>query len=397
MKKKADNIVFLSEEVNIRAGGPSGYIANLEYAIENSHIPNNIVFISATVFERQIKRIAFVGRMLCFWFPVKRIRHAMRQNVIKYLSNKLFAKQLDKYDFKTVTVHSIYDVLFMKKYLESRGMSAKILQMSHSPQPPSEEMYERDMAGGIENAQERYAEAQRVERMAFDASDMYIFPSPESVECYSGALSYFNELCKTHPIKYVRTGCRALQTDKTRDEIRGKYNIKTPFVITYIGRHNEIKGYDILKFVAMKILEKRDDVTFLIGGRLGGIQPLNHPRWIELGQINPAEVLAATDVFILPNRQTYFDLIMLEVLSTGTPVVASKTGGNKTVYSDTGVISLYTGIDDCVNKTLQILDLPKSKIAKMRAEIKKSYLDNYSLKCFAANYINMIKEVCDEQ
>lgn len=397
MKKKVDNLVFLSEEVNIRAGGPSGYIANLEQAVNKLNMSNNISFINTTSLAHQIKRIHFISRILCFCIPAKQIRYNMRHNIIKRLTENLFVRTFDKYDFNTITVHSIYDVLFVKKYLKSRGLNVKILQMSHSPQPPSEEMYERDMAGGVPDANARYIRVKKTERDAFNAADMYIFPSAESVECYSETLSYFNDLLKTHPIKYVRTGCRPLQTDKSHDEIRKQYNIKTPYVITYIGRHNEIKGYDILQQIAKQILNKRDDVTFLIGGRMGKIAPLNHPRWIELGQINPADVLVATDLFILPNRQTYFDLILLEVLSTGTPVVASNTGGNKTVYSDTGVITLYDNVNDCVEKTLKLLDLPQSNIDKMRTKIKEAYANNYSLECFAKNYINMIKEVCNEQ
>lgn len=395
MKKKIDNVVFLSENVNIRAGGPSGYIANLEHAINESKIPNKIVFINATMLGRQIKRINFVGRMLCFYVPVSRVRHNMRRNIIKYLTNRLFAKELDKYDFRTITVHSVYDVLFAKKYIKSRKLSAKILQMSHSPQPPSEESHDRDLAEGIPDADARYAVAQKVERDAFTAADMYIFPSAEAVECYSGALTYFDELLKTHPIKYVRTGCRPLQTDKTRDEMRKKYNVKTPYVVTYIGRHNEIKGYDFLQKMAKQILDKRDDITFLVGGRVGKIPPLEHPRWIELGQINPAEVLVATDVFILPNRQTYFDLILLEVLSTGIHVVASNTGGNKTVYADTGVITLYNDEKDCIKKTLMLLDSRATRHLIKSGDIKKAWAEHYSPNQFAKNYINMIAEVCN--
>ncbi len=396
MKKKIDNIVFFGENVDIRAGGPSGYIANLERAISESNIPNNIVFINATTLARWIKNIERLGRMLCFCIPVKHVRHNMRQNIVKYLTQCVFSRTLDKYDFQTITVHSIYDVLFIKKYLKSRNLSAKVLQMSHSPQPPAEEMYDRDMANNIPNADVRYVMAQKTERDAFSAADMYIFPSPESVECYSGARGYFNELLKTRPIKYVRTGCQPLQTDKTRDEMRKKYNIKTPYVITYIGRHNKIKGYDTLQQIAKQILDKRDDITFLVGGRMGDIAPLKHPRWIELGQINPAEVLAATDIFILPNRQTYFDLILLEVLSTGTQVIASNTGGNKTVYADTGIITLYNDEEDAVRKIIQGLDSFVAGQRTNKETIQKAWSDHYSPTQFAKNYIYMIREVCNK-
>ena len=57
---------------------------------------------------------------------------------------------------------------------------------------------------------------------------------------------------------------------------------------------------------------------------------LKTDHWIEVGWTNdPHSLIAASDVFVLPNHETYFDLILLEVLSLGVPVVMSRTGGNK--------------------------------------------------------------------
>lgn len=101
------------------------------------------------------------------------------------------------------------------------------------------------------------------------------------------------------------------------------------FVITYFGRHNEIKGYDILKEVGMKLLKKYDNLYFLCAG-VGPVLPLKHPRWIELGFINNTqELLSQSDLYILPNRETYFDLVVLEILRSSTNLLLSNTGGNK--------------------------------------------------------------------
>lgn len=39
------------------------------------------------------------------------------------------------------------------------------------------------------------------------------------------------------------------------------------------------------------------------------------------------------DVFILPNQKTYFDIIALEILRAGIPLVTTYTGGNKYLAS----------------------------------------------------------------
>ena len=40
---------------------------------------------------------------------------------------------------------------------------------------------------------------------------------------------------------------------------------------------------------------------------------------------DPHSLINASDMFILPNKETYFDLIMLEVLSMGKIVLATNT------------------------------------------------------------------------
>ena len=101
------------------------------------------------------------------------------------------------------------------------------------------------------------------------------------------------------------------------------------FVITYFGRHNSIKGYDILKSVAEVLLDKYPSLFFLCAGK-GDVAPLNHSRWIELGFIsNTHELLWQSDLYILPNRETYFDLVVLEIMRSRTPLILSSTGGNE--------------------------------------------------------------------
>lgn len=57
---------------------------------------------------------------------------------------------------------------------------------------------------------------------------------------------------------------------------------------------------------------------------------LIHEKWIEAGWVDdPYSIINASDIFVLPNRETYFDLILLEVMSLGKPVLLPYNGGNK--------------------------------------------------------------------
>lgn len=49
--------------------------------------------------------------------------------------------------------------------------------------------------------------------------------------------------------------------------------------------------------------------------------------------MNTNKLLKEVDVFILPNQKTYFDIIALEILRAGIPLVTTYTGGNKYLAS----------------------------------------------------------------
>ena len=170
------------------------------------------------------------------------------------------------------------------------------------------------------------------------------------------------------------------------------------FVVGYVGRHNEIKGYDILQNAAKKVMLQNDNISFLIGGKQGNVfTPLNDKRWIEAGWVNPADLFQAIDVFVLPNRMTYFDLVLLEVMSMGVPVIASATGGNKSVQEQTKSLFLYDNTVDSLAET--ILMLSKESLSTMRNYsnlIKREYENNYTPSLFAERYLSLINQIYED-
>ena len=113
-----------------------------------------------------------------------------------------------------------------------------------------------------------------------------------------------------------------------------------------------------------------------------------HGRWIKLGWADPAEVFRAADVFCLPNRQTYYDLVLLEALSSGSFVVASATGGNKSVFHETGgAITLYDGEAGLLPALRQALDLPEAAREAQRAQALAAWEANYTLEAFARRFV----------
>lgn len=174
------------------------------------------------------------------------------------------------------------------------------------------------------------------------------------------------------------------------------------FVITYFGRHISVKGYDILKQVGHKLLNKYPHLYFLCAGK-GEIQPLNHPRWMELGFIHNAnELMSQSSLYILPNRETYFDLVTLEILRAGIPIILSETGGNKFFhhFSDKELIGMdffdINNIDDLIAKVENIIkqkSIEPAQYMKRKVANRNLFINNFTIDKFVERYLDLINKL----
>ena len=207
----------------------------------------------------------------------------------------------------------------------------------------------------------------------------------------------FSELSKKKDIRFLPSGAKALKSVLTKEQAKKKYGVEGKFVIGYVGRHNEIKGYDILKSAAERVLKKDKNICFLIGGSQGKtFNALNDVNWIEAGWVNPADLFMALDAFVLPNRMTYFDLVLLEVMSMGIPIIASNTGGNKSVQNATNALALYNDIDDLVHTILNFKSKDAGELECISQNVYSAYMENYTPEIFATNYLNLINQIYDD-
>lgn len=407
--KKVDNIIFLSNTVKMNVGGPCGYLANLQIGLKDIKT-KDVVLLHYDKSNKYHKICKKLCKLLTFWIINTDKRHSLQNKLKRFFSiedkdrynheeslYRCMVKKLNKYDFKTITCHTCRDVLNIRKYLDAKGLSGKVklLQMEHSPSFESIEIYNLLHDSGDSRANDIAKEWRKFEKSAFLASDIILAPAPEALDSYRKDAKWFDEMLKHKPVKYVPTGCVPLHSDYSSQEIRKKYNIKTKNVICYIGRHLPVRGYETLKRVGMKLLKKRDDVTFLIAGKQEVAYPAPiHERWIEAGYSKTADILKASDLMILANKTAYFDLILLETMSMGTPVIVSNVNGNKAVHRQTkGAIEIFETDQELMKKIIKILDMSEQSKKKMSKNILNEYACNYTTTIFAKNYVKMIKEV----
>jgi glycosyltransferase involved in cell wall biosynthesis len=120
--------------------------------------------------------------------------------------------------------------------------------------------------------------------------------------------------------------------------IRNRLGLDSKFVVLSIGRLSQQKGLKYLIHAISKLKKEIPNLALLIGGRgeqESYLKKLTKELRLEnivrfLGFVpSPMlpEMYAACDVFVLPSVFETFGLTLLEALSVGKPIVASRVGG----------------------------------------------------------------------
>lgn len=329
-------------------GGASGYLYNIHEYLKNNP-SSQITFLSDVIRKKNEMEVEEGNKLtigktfrskipswLKFWRLVLPIYYWLFFNnrlvniynmvwkaYYKPCEDNAYGVNLNEYDF--IHFHLTPELYrFKRSHPEFKG---KLILTSHCPCLYVDELaetfdpwikYFRSI--GVYN-----------ECKAFKAADYLMFPCREAREPYEKDPK-IRVLFQSFESKFFYVPTSLLDFNVHKQNIQKFSDLGIPewsFVITYFGRHVSVKGYDILKEVGETLLEKYQNLYFLCAGK-GNIPPLNHPRWIELGFINNAlELLQQSDLYILPNRDTYFDIITLEILRSGTNLILSNTGGNK--------------------------------------------------------------------
>lgn len=360
-------------------GGPSGYLYNIHKWLQE-HPKDEISFLSdllvlysngEPVLNEKHGRTSFVPHVpewrrklqslpnyLKPWYPLTKLKCRIENFFFRFNKGldiferkfksgiNVIPKSIDLNEFDFIHFHLLPSLQqFLNSHPEYRG---KTILTSHCPCPWTYEMldvfnppfrnYFRNL--GIKNECEAYYGASYIMFPCEDAKEPYVKNKKVKAVFENRKESFF----------YVPTSILDLKTEIKDEHAFKRLGIsKDAFVITYIGRHCSIKGYDILKKVGEKLLGKYSNLYFVCAGK-GSIPPYTHERWIELGFIDYAnEVHAQGDLYIIANKETFFDIGTLEVLRAGNHVILSNTGGNKYFRtlpsSDTEGIG-YFEIDD---------------------------------------------------
>ena len=295
-------------------------------------------------------------------------------------------------DYDIIHFHTSIQMYKARKFLET--YEGQVLFTTHSPMLLSKEMKEDASILSQKIFTYFFKKLPIVDKYAFEHANYIIFPCEEAEEPYFGEKVY-EKAKKDKIFKYISTGVVDCKEKVKIDYITFRQQKNIPndaFVFSYVGRHNEVKGYNDLKKAAKIILNKYSNVYFLIAGEESPIKGLDHPRWIETGYTkDPYSLINASDVFILPNKQTYFDLVFLEVISIGKKMIVSDTGGNKYFkkYNSKDILYFNT-IEKLTEQMKKVIDNSSKK-----SNTRNIFLNEFTCEMFAKRYVKLLNCLSD--
>lgn len=388
MTKDKSVLIFAQTSHLAHVGGPMGYLNNLRNQLKKHNI-TKVHFIEDGEYKApKPKKLKKIRDIL---YPFKRA-YLLHKMLVHGKRSEVIENCQDDY------IHFHYTEDLYKYRSSLTKYKGKIILTSHSPVIASKEIinslskFEKTFFKGL------YSQLIEMDIFAFEHADYIIFPCEDAEEPYLHSWEGFKEFKNKNKskFKYLLTGIDQAKAKSSSQFIRRKYMVpQNAFLISYVGRHNEIKGYDNLKKIGQALVNRNKKNYFLIAGKEEPLKGISSKNWIEVGWTNdPYSLMNASDVFVLPNRETYFDLIFLEVLSLGKTIVATRTGGNKYFerFENSGIY-LYDTNEECEAILDKLSKRSREKVKHDEEANLRIYKEYFTSEKFMQNYVKLIESL----
>lgn len=179
-----------------------------------------------------------------------------------------------------------------------------------------------------------------------------------------------------------------------RNKLRKELNISEDILlIGMIGRMSPGKGHEEFIEAASNLLEKYNNILFVIVGEASFGEEEYETKIKNLGKVKAKEqivftgyrsdipdVLAAFDIFILPSHAEAFGIALIEAMAMGKPVIATKSDGvlDIIVENKNGLFFEKKNIYQLVEKIKYLLE-SKERRVELGLNARKHVLENFNL------------------
>ncbi|KYK21241.1 hypothetical protein AYK24_03295 [Thermoplasmatales archaeon SG8-52-4] len=202
---------------------------------------------------------------------------------------------------------------------------------------------------------------------------------------------------------YIHNGFdfKRLEVINSQKQVRKKFGIVTPYVIGMVARYSDKKDYRTYIEAAKKILDIRNDVTFIAaGGDLGTknematlLETDKHQQFIKLLD-RQSQIESLINIFTIGVLCTHSEGIsnsILEYMALEKPVIASEGGGTNelVVNNETGFLIPHKNPDILFEKIDFLLENPDCAVAMGKCgktRIKKFFNIDKMVEAYISNY-----------
>lgn len=391
-------LIYENEKYLKPTGGPAGYCYNI--LIErNKRKDERINFIVDKKENKTIRTVKNLAKKMIINF--KSIGNSVNpdEEMVRLIRKTREDSQrrgvIDLSGYDVVHFESTFDLY--KKRTDLENYNGIVVLTSHSPKVFHREIIEDYTKKEIyEKHKKIFDEAEEIDEYAFKRADYIIFPCAGAEEPYFHSWKKYEELRDPNKIKYVPTGVIPVTARKTREEIRKQYHIPDDAILlSFVGRHNLVKGYDLLIDIFNHL--NQDNIYVICCGKVSEIKYPQSERWIEVGWTDdPYSIVNASDIYILPNRETYFDIAMLQALSLGKISLLTYTGGNKE-FSDTPGVYFFDEVESAIESIRKITKLEKEEILMLEEKQRQDFALKYDIGIFYDKYLEtLVALVCEK-
>ena len=236
-------------------------------------------------------------------------------------------------------------------------------------------------------------------KLTFPFSDVVLANSRAGLKAYN---------VSSRKGKYIHAGFNFSRIKNINDKnyIREKYNISTEYSVGMVASFTDKKDYGTFISAAMRLLQKREDVTFITVGSGPELEKFkkmikeeNTNRIKFLGKIDDVEpIINIFDVGVLATYTEGISNTIMEYMALGKPVIATDGGGTGelVVNNQTGYIVKVSDVEELAQKIEFILD-HKTLGRNMGNAGKKRLMEAFSLEVGTNNYINLYKDCIQNQ
>jgi glycosyltransferase involved in cell wall biosynthesis len=196
---------------------------------------------------------------------------------------------------------------------------------------------------------------------------------------------------------------------KSQEDIKEKFNIESPFIIGMVGALHDRKDYKTYILAAKYMLQKRNDVIFLIVGDGPNAEKCKELAGEDLGKGiiflgNQKDVESIINVFhigVLTTNQTIhgegISNAIMEYMALGKCVIATNGGGNKEIveHEITGYLINQSSDYELVKQIEFLLENPE-KLKEMgnkgRLRIKEIFSYEQMINGTLNIYLNLLNK-----